>query len=786
MPRPRATLVLTAVALGITGLALWARLTVLPEVFVGDHVLTRDPDAHYHLHRIARAVADFPLVPAFEPRLDWPAGAAVPWAPGFDFLAAAMVRLAAGDADPGRADRVAALYPVLLGLIVVATTAALARRLTRGVPQSAAIAIVAALWVAVLPRPVLSSQLGRVDHHVFEALSMLLLGLWALWAIDRRGRPVSSRRAWIGFEAVGALIVFAAGSGFTGSILYVTLAGSALIAFRLIERVPDPARRGAWGLLGSGAPAFAGAALGLFWLARPYVALHGEPLAYHRPSHLQPLLHGIAAIGCAVAVAVARVGRDEPDARHRLLRRAALLAGLAFGAGLVALPALAGALREGALGWLGRRDPWLGSIDEFQPLFSSWALWRPEVARAAYHFNGLPGLLAPIALPFGLVWVARARPAPGLAFAGWTLALGGLTLLQNRFGQVLSPWYAVCLAVTSVAAASWLAERLGALVPPRGDDPSSGPTVSRPVVLALLVAGLALADPAIRQTLRWRAPRPLTAIESAALFLRGQPRDDTAPGVLASWAYGHSLLRLAERPVLTAGFGHWTGEAGFLAAEQFMYRREDELLALMERRRLSWVVTGMRAPFPTPSDAPGEAGKPFVYVAARDRIEPSPGYFARFPLTPLIVGGTGIAERGIPHVARLMPRFASPNAARGLGFPLHRLWVYERVPGARITGRAEPGSRVEARTSLVVHGAPTAWVAWGEADAEGRFELVVPLPNGLGRGEPTAPLASGDGYDLRAGGRGIGRVVVPEAAVRSGARVELPEASVASAGTPPR
>jgi asparagine N-glycosylation enzyme membrane subunit Stt3 len=55
------------------------------------------------------------------------------------------------------------------------------------------------------------------------------------------------------------------------------------------------------------------------------------------------------------------------------------------------------------------------------------------------------------------------------------------------------------------------------------------------------------------------------------------------------------------------------------------------------------------------------------------------------------------------------------------------LWVYERVVGARLAGTAPPRGRVHALLDLVVRGHTLPYVAYADADAAGRFELILPL-----------------------------------------------------------
>ncbi len=64
----------------------------------GEVIPLLDGDSAYHLLRIRYAVERFPDLPTFDPGMNWPYGAACPWADGFDLLGAALARAAEGSA----------------------------------------------------------------------------------------------------------------------------------------------------------------------------------------------------------------------------------------------------------------------------------------------------------------------------------------------------------------------------------------------------------------------------------------------------------------------------------------------------------------------------------------------------------------------------------------------------------------------------------------------------------------------------------------------------------------
>jgi hypothetical protein len=724
---------------GVVVLAIWARLTVWQEVFIAGEVLTRDPDADYHLLRIARTLESFPHVPVLDPRLNWPQGGPCPWAPGFDWLGALFAMLLGVGDDLAAIERAIAFYPVALGVALVCATVAFARLLLPAGSPRDGMALCAGALVAVLPRSVTASSLGRVDHHVFEALAYVLLGAWALRAV----RAATKReRLPLAFEAHGAFVISLAGAGFTGSILYAGLAAALVIATRLARPRSD-----SLGWVGSGAPAFALSACALLFFYAPAIREHGQAWDFRLASLVQPALHAALAFGCGAAVLVNHFGPAHDTARARVKGRLLWLGGVALVAAAAMAPWVGEPVWRGAHDWIATQDPWLASIDEFQPLY------RAGDWRSLLDFNGWPGLLAPLVIPIALVWLARRDRAMAWAFGFWLLTLAPLALLRTRFATPATPAFAVASALALCALTHLLSRRALPI---------------RPALASALVAIALLAvDPASRAMLQWRPERRLDAIESVTLALRELPDPGTPRGALAIWSFGHSVLRLGQRPVLTAGFGHWTGAEAFHASETFMQGDVDELMHLMETRELGFVITGMNAPFPAAGDRPGDPHKPFVLQG--ERVVWNAPYFHALPLTPLVVGGSGDPELGIAHVPTLMPQFASEHGAPGMGFPLQRLWLYERVPGATLTGEAPPASVVVADTELEIWGQPTRYRAWARADAAGRYEIVVPLPNG----HRSDALRTGPHTALYTGGQALGRVQVREEQIRAGDRITV-------------
>jgi hypothetical protein len=705
--------------------AVLARLAGAAQAFAGGELVTLDGDSLYHLRRM-RLIADaFPRVPWVDPMIAWPHGGPIPWAAGFDLLGAVMIRLGRATGGPAGGDLwVAALCP-LLGIAVVAATMEFVHALAKGIPGRWGAALAAGILAATLPQALAISRYGRIDHHVAEELSMLLLARWATAALPQRPERRLARR--LAFELSGAALSGGAVAVFTGSPLYVALVLPILLGAVLAAPRPP--------LLGSGGPGLLlGAALAALASA-PAVAVHGRAFAFGFPSWLQPLL--LAASGTAICGAVLVAGRVEPGPR----RLVAGLAGVGAVAGLAAAAApLAGAQAvAGIREWLFKADPWLRGIDEFQSLLRDPA----GPAAGVKRFFGAIGFAAPALLPMAALAATRAGRARAAAFLWVAVSLAALTLQQSRFGRVLAPF----LAASAALGIAWLAARLA---------PRSRLAPLAPVVLALAVA---LLDPRVRAALGTEADAEPDAAVEAAFDLRARP-PGFAPGVQAPWDLGDDFLVIAGRPVVATGFGPYPDPAAYWEGVKAFTVGEADLLPWLAGRRVGWVVAG--------------AANLFGRVRVRGASIPfagrgfSPTWLREVASAPLLIGGSGVPALGVRHFGHLLPVFASTRTVVGIDGPLPVLWTYEVVPGAQLSGRAAPGARVVLEVPITEHGRRHTWRAFADAGPDGRWTMTIPLPTDLS----TTTVTTEPGR-LRVPG-GLGSVVqVPEAAVRAGATMEV-------------
>jgi len=734
--------------------AAWVRLSRAAEVFVAGEVIPVGADSYYHLRRILLTAESFPHTSVFDPFMSWPDGAQVPWAAGFDQLGALVVLLGGG-AD-GVGVPMVAFLPVAIGLLTVAATVAATCVALPADPRKLWIGYAAGWVVALLPQSVAVSQLGRLDHHVAEVLLMALLALWAARALTL----MPHLRDGLRFEARGVAIALAAMHVFNGSVVYLSIATLMLLAMVLFR--PQQQIRLDRCLVGTGAPAMALAAGALAVVVRPAVASHGHALSFMYSSYLQPSLVALAGLVIAAVAVAARVSPHEVVTdggwvtARTAARRAAVALGLLAPVGLVVLLAAPSAWEQIGSGlslWLAKDDAWMAAIDETQPLLSGPPWVAASWARCGSYF-GVLGLAAPALIPLGLWEAWRQDRTRGAWLMSWTLALTLLTLIQSRFGRIATVNLAICTAL-GLSALVRLGDRKAARL---GDW-------QRGVAVIAATMAIAVGDPTMKNAFAPN-PKPLTAAAEAAIFLR----DNTPPvqrgvgsGVLAPWDMAFAVAQLGERPVVVSGFGPYLSRDLFQRVQAVWRGDEPQLLTLMERRDVGYVVAGAGSylgRFEGPDGrGPFERGRD-----GRDRLDAK--YFESLPLAPLVVAGSGLPAAEVSHLRQLMPIYASVSRVGGLTFPLSRLWIYQRVAGATLEGQAE--GVVIARLAMRVHGAVSEHVAWTRADG-GHWSLTVALPTGY----RSPGIETAARYVIRAGSGAPQRVEVSEQAVRSGARIKL-------------
>ncbi len=316
-------------------LGLGLRGFTFQRVFRGDAIVFPVGDAYYHLRLAEFSLRRLPDVLRFDPLVNHPGGAWIPWPPLHTLLLASAGRALGGTQHD--LELAGAWLPPLLGALtalpVFGATTVLAGR---------GIALLAALLVALFPISISYSDVGNADHHC----TVSLFGALWLWGALLAVREQPGRSLRIAAQALVMLgrlgVVFSWG----GSLLYVFLADGAVLTVLALRGRAGALRAHAFGLVATALPVA---------LAVPAL---GPPVGGSYTALSLSYLHAPALLALAsVAFVCAALERSRPtrSVGVRAARSAALAAIAA--AALLALPGLLPTLRAGA-GFVGKEEPW--------------------------------------------------------------------------------------------------------------------------------------------------------------------------------------------------------------------------------------------------------------------------------------------------------------------------------------------------------------------------------------------------------------------------------------------
>jgi dolichyl-diphosphooligosaccharide--protein glycosyltransferase len=720
--------------LGLAGIALLAlavRLAGFEKVFVGggDAVLVVG-DPWYHLRLALYAFKHFPGYLTFDPYLNHPHGAFVPWPPLFDWLVAGSARLV-GASERGLA-AVAALAPPLLATLTLVPVFALARRV-----GGTACGLGAAALFAVFPASTVVSRVGYGDHHVLVSL----LGA-TLLALQARSFAPLSRAGAAALVAGIALARAGLVATWQGSLTYLGVADAAFV----LVAAGLGSRRA---LALEAASLVASAALAAP-LAPPSLRSIGGPFSAIETSWL----HVAACAALALFALGARAwAAPAPGPAARLAR--ALAVGALAAAGLVAIPGvLSGWARVAA--FLGKGDLWGGANPEQQPLFffSGGTTW-------AQVLFGFLGYAVPL-LPVYLLWRARraVEPAPLLLLACWCAGFGALALGQTRFASDLAPAASVGFALLLADAGARVAARLRLPLPLRA--------LPAPALAVLLLALPLWREhgPRLRDTLAFArgaglgadralltpggtlvrfAERVRAATPETSGFLDADARPEY--GILADPSLGHVLHTVARRATPSDNFGAYVAPEGLLTTLRVLLALPEEAaLAALRELGVRYVATGWQPAYP--------AGSLLHRLHEEDGLESETARaLARFRL--VTEGPAG----GLPLAAILAPTAGEEAVPYKL---------FEVVEGAVLEIETRPGARASASAEIVGgEGRRFTYRARAAADARGVARIRVPYAT-----EPAGPAHALGTWRIRSNG-GPRCVQVRERDVREGGVVRV-------------
>lgn len=766
-----------------------------------------DPDAYFHFRQAVYSLEHFPQLLRWDDLSFYPEVMRSDATGLYDLALAGMAKIVAlfGIAPLRALWWVCLWFPPLCATAIMAFVYLLVCR-----QGAIAIGLAMALWYVLLPGLTLSHMtLGICDHHVVEMLfSVLCILLLQRLVVRERERPSAWwRPAW------GAALPLA--------ILQFTWLGGPL--FLVIFVLAGVGQLAADVLAGAGARAFVRAGV-RYWLAF-FILTGGVGLLFPDLIFLPHLwwatLQGAA--GVLVGLAVAGWFFETPRLHLGPAVRLAIAAGsLVLLAGFVFT--FSSTVRE--LVWEGM-GPKATTVAENQPV----------TARFYFGVTGLAGILGLLAPVAGIVSGAWRRPAwwmgvlPSLCFIvlwcrtydyGYQGALHAILLTGYFFGAIavwlpsdgrrrfwlgIKPALAGC--TLAVVLCQWPAKW----------------TAPWWLTGEWYLTGSGMPSDGWVEAMRWLrtetpAPPPLPANPVPGEPPRGRV------GVLTDWCDGQFVNTLAGRPATSSRFPNAPGMA------PFFLRTEDAVRAAAMHgstvaAAVRYVALGPRTigdSFLAHREILGLKPEEFYgrtsFVNAQGQTIGVPtlglAYDTAFATRLLLEDGNGFSHfrlifesgqqsflrfvydaqvRAIRPLAGLvlneaLRALALQNLQVGLwqedgssaylGHLLAAVKLFEQVEGAKLEGRAPPGSTVVLLMPLRLRTSGRAWQYRQScrADADGRFHLTVPYATEPAPATDVEPAGQAslvlEGLSAGAGGLPAARrevVTIPESAVQKGERV---------------
>lgn len=719
-----------AAVLAVVAFAAFAlRAVGFEHVFTSEGLASAVFDGAYHARLAAWCEANFPAFLTWDPYLNWPHGAPVPWPPLQDWLVAAIARVSGGGA--GAVESVLAWTAPVAGAATTLPVYAAARIVAgRGVAVGAA-ALYAGFGVTIQ-----ISSVGDGDHHALVALLGASFLAFALAAARTDLLRAHFAAIALGLAMARAAVVVT----WDGSLLYLFLVDGALLLAGAVT-----GRRILLAVHAAGLVATALAAA--LVLAAWDVPIGGQfsAVALSR-LHVAVML---AAAACAAALAGLEWARPTSGPAARVARLTGL--GVVCAASILALPGARESVAH-ALTFLTIGDS-MGPVTlEQYPLLPLPGGRRPLVP-PEIEFGWLAWAV-PLA-PLGACAGARdlGRRVPALVLAGITAVLAALTVYQTRYANDFAPAGAIGFALLlahvvrlmpgPAAARTTVAIALGAL----GLAPGLRAAVAGWSDSVAHLRGIPLGRDSLLSTPEGTLVRFAHLVREATPETAGFLTPNAQPeyGVLVPANFGLAIRYHARRPVPADAFWDNVDPANFaLATRWFSLSDEAEALAVAEKLRIRYAVTSAQR-----NQGRGS-------VAAQLQTDDGNGRGGRPRLEHFRLVTEG-------------PAHGRPSAllgAYGVQGVLYKL--FEIVHGAVLVVRSRPGTLVDAHLELVT---PTqrrfVHVAEAETGPDGAARLRVPYPTGA-----NAPTRAAGPWRVRAGKREA-RVEVSEDEVRGGAEIEV-------------
>jgi len=728
-----------------------------------DGVYLLEADNYEHLRKVTVVLANFPWFPQYDYYMGYPVGTANITNPFFDLLLAIAVRVCLVFYGGLYAtETLVALLPPVLGMLAVFPFFFWMRE-TLGSGK----ALLASLVLVLMPAHIYTTMAGRPDNELAEPLSAAML--FFLYAFSLKRLSVGSGWKRYIVTALTGVMAFVSILFWRGAVLWwAALAGHTILMM-------FTAGRGNWkGFRENGAVIFGAASVAafLYCLADPFSVKPGFNFNTVSWFHFVVASLAFAAVQSAALFLGSREkGRSYPAS---LLYGAALLAGSLVFFAIVA-PGFFRGIFEGAQ-VVGGGNVWTKTIAQYRPLLTddagAFSLSSPMRASTAFLFLA-PLVLIVLSLPGRLK-----NSSPAFSFfvlTGWALLL--LSIVNGRYENVFTLVVAGCGAVFLAYVYGLIKGRLGSVA-----GPVAGVIVSAAIGFVLLFPsapfyrGLTMSQPFLikgdlEETLYWMKG----ATPKTSHFL--EPWKKPEYSVMARWEFGGWIEYIGQRPSVATVYGMETHGLKD-SAEFFLATTEKEFLEIADRNGARYfILSKTLGALPEYAEILGRDPSGFL-VTARDQSgravwETGPKFFELVQTALYMADGqeftSPIPFRAIGGV-RLAYESPSASDIRGFSGEIKQYKVFERVKGARLTGRAAPGTKVSLSGTVITNqGREFRTARETAADSSGTFVIEAWYPTVKEDDYRTGVKGA---YALKVGNVARG-LLVSEEDVVNGASLEL-------------
>jgi dolichyl-diphosphooligosaccharide--protein glycosyltransferase len=769
-------------------LALAIRLLPLTFDISGGHVIFSEFDPYYHMRRIVYTVAHFPFVNGFDSYVNYPYGYGISWPPLFDLIAASL-SLIVGLGSPGRftVEVVSAAVPVILGLLSILLLYYIVKD---ALGKNAA--LLASLFMAILPAASFRTSFGFTDHHALEVFISLAMYLCFTRAVTYAGEDKLSLKRLARRPLAYAVLAGTAMAGMVFSWDGAPIFISVIVVYAFAQYAYDAFRREDTEyltIIGAAASLVAAAIVMPFVMAGPAGQQFAISAIYLSWFHIIYLL--AVALFFVVMGGLSRAYAGMKAPWFSTVLTAAIGMALLLVAARFALPQFFEALEAGIEFLMGQGNV-LVTIVEVEPLFSNNGQFSYEIPWVYLSTGGLLAVL-------GLIVYLLTRQWKGLKNAEafllvWTLIVLALGLLQKRFIYLLAVNVAV-FAGFAIYKALDMAGFFQVLDDGKADSRrrsqhSREASITPPVVAVVIVSAVAVLGIMISPVALPTSPDALGDWYAHDWDQACQWVNDHTPetsyaysadngthpeyGVMCWWDYGNFILYRAERPAVANNFQ--TGVAD--AAHFFVAQDEASASAIMDKRNAKYVMVDYRMGSPWGGVANG-VFENMPYLAGED-----PDSYHMSYLMPVPYGSKRMIDSSDKYYGSMYSRLFNADGLGGrdgLGYDANGLQryrliyatqgndpvkVFEYVKGATIKGMASPGARLELRIDVAMPEANSTYRSSTTADQAGAYTFTVPYPTSWAAGIVT----TGPAYTISSGTSSV-EVQVPATAADRGEAV---------------